>query len=124
MELARVFLPDDGFEMIPYSGSVTADLLGSGAVNSNVAKELIFSDHDISPAETVKQKGLARITDMVLLTELIEKAFSDMPKAIADYKKGKTAALKSIVGRVMGATKGRADPEILQDLVQELAKKI
>ena len=122
--LSKMTDEDANFPLPPEHLAEIADLLGSGAVNSNVAKELIFSDHDISPAETVKQKGLARITDMVLLTELIEKAFSDMPKAIADYKKGKTAALKSIVGRVMGATKGRADPEILQDLVQELAKKI
>jgi len=122
--LAKQTDEDEEFKLRPEYLAEIADLLGDGTINSGTAKEIIAGGETVSPKEIVTRDGLARITDQDKLKEYINQAFSEMPKAIADYKKGKTAALKSIVGRVMGITKGKADTAILSDLVEQEAKKL
>ena len=122
--LAKQTDEDEEFKLRPEYLAEIADLLGDGTINSGTAKEIIAGGENVSPKEIVTRDGLARITDQDKLKEYINQAFSEMPKAIADYKKGKTAALKSIVGRVMGITKGKADTAVLSDLVEEEAKKL
>ena len=115
---------DEEFKLRPEFLAEISDLLGDGTINSGTAKEIIAAGENVSPKEIVARDGLARITDREKLKEHINQAFSEMPKAVADYKKGKTTALKSIVGRVMGITKGKADTAVLSDLVEEEAKKL
>ncbi len=122
--LAKINSDDAEFKLKPEFLAEIADLLGDGTINSGTAKELIASEEEISPKEIVRRDGLARITDQNELKEYISRAFAEMPKAVADYKKGKTAALKSIVGRVMGITKGKADTAVLAKLVEQEAQKL
>ena len=66
---------------------------------------------------------LAQINDEELLGRLVAEAVAANPKAVADVKRGKPAAAKSIVGVVMGKTAGKGNPVIINRLLEEELKK-
>ena len=67
---------------------------------------------------------LFQIGDRDLLAKLVDETIAGNPKSIADFKKGKTNALKSLVGQIMGKTSGRANPVIVQELIDERVKAL
>ena len=71
--------------------------------------------------EIVTQKGLAQISDTKQLEEIAIEVINSNTQAVADYKKGKKESLKFLVGQVMRATRGRANPALVSEL---LAKKL
>ncbi len=102
-----------------------ATLVGDDVINSSTAKKLIkdMFETDASPKVLVEERGLAQINDEELLGKLVAEAVAASPKSVADYKKGKLAAAKSIVGIVMGKTAGKGNPVIINRLLEaELAK--
>ena len=102
-----------------------ATLVGDDVINSSTAKKLIkdMFETDASPKALVEERGLAQINDEELLGRLVAEAVAASPKSVADYKKGKLAAAKSIVGIVMGKTAGKGNPVIINRLLEaELAK--
>ena len=105
--------------------SEIADLSGDGTVNSVTAKKLmeLSAKEKKSPREIVARDGLAVIRDRERVRRLVESAVSEMPKAKADYLRGKKAALKSIVGKAMFLSKGLADPEMLNEEAEDLLSK-
>lgn len=102
-----------------------ATLVGDDVINSSTAKKLIkeMFETNASPKAMVEERGLAQINDEVLLAALVAEAVAANPKSFADYKKGKLAAAKAIVGNVMGKTAGKGNPVIINRLLEaELAK--
>ena len=57
------------------------------------------------------------------LVEIVRRAIAANPKAVADYKKGKTAAANAIKGAVMSETKGTAQPDLVQKILEEELQK-
>lgn len=102
-----------------------ATLVGDDVINSSTAKKLIkeLFETDASPKALVEERGLAQINDEVLLGRLVAEAVAANPKAVADVKRGKPAAAKSIVGVVMGKTAGKGNPVIINRLLEEELKK-
>ena len=102
-----------------------ATLVGEDVINSSTAKKLIkeMFETNASPKALVEEKGLAQINDEALLSRLVAEAVAANPKAVADVKGGKLAAAKSIVGNVMGKTGGKANPVIVNRLLEEELKK-
>jgi len=73
--------------------------------------------------EVIDQLGFKPIGDTAALAEIVRKAIAANPKAVADFKKGKTKAADAIKGAVMRETKGMAKTEVVQQiLMEELAK--
>jgi aspartyl-tRNA(Asn)/glutamyl-tRNA(Gln) amidotransferase subunit B len=68
--------------------------------------------------DIINQQGLSQISDREALEAEVAAVISSNPKAIADYKAGKTSALKFLVGQVMRATKGRANPGLVSELLK------
>ena len=97
-----------------------ATLLGEDVINSSTAKKLLkeMFETGASPKKLVEERGLAQINDEALLAALVREAVESSPKSVADYKKGKQAAAKAIVGRVMQKTDGRGNPVIIQRLLE------
>jgi aspartyl-tRNA(Asn)/glutamyl-tRNA(Gln) amidotransferase subunit B len=76
-----------------------------------------------SAQETIKELGFEVVSDAGQLLEIVRRAIAANPKAVADYKKGKTKAADAIKGAVMRETKGMARTEAVQELLlEELAK--
>ena len=90
------------------------------AINSNTAKEIfagLFAEGG-DPNQIVRDKGLAQVSDSGALESLAAQAIAENPKSAEDYRKGKTAALKFLVGQVMKLSKGKANPQVVADILQ------
>lgn len=97
-------------------------LVEAGTINGNVAKDIfakIFED-DIDPDKYVEEKGLKQVNDAGELRTVIEKVLADNPQSVADYKGGKVQAKGFLVGQTMKAMKGKANPGMVNQILDEL----
>ena len=78
---------------------------------------LVESDFDVKDA--VSSEGLAQIRDEAVLQQLITEVLEAQPRAVEDYRRGKTNALRSLQGQLMSRTQGRADPVIAESLLKQ-----
>lgn len=94
-------------------------LFGEGKVVSGNAKRLIHMAAETreSPMKLAEKERMMKISDEAALRPYVEKAVSANPKAVADFKKGKAAAAKQILGAVMRETGGAADPAAAEKLI-------
>ena len=76
-------------------------------------------DSGRAPADIVAARGLTQISDEAALLALVEQTIVDNPDALANYLGGKTALLGWFVGQVMRATRGQANPAVVNRLVAE-----
>ncbi|NAO99648.1 Asp-tRNA(Asn)/Glu-tRNA(Gln) amidotransferase subunit GatB [Halomonas sp. MG34] len=97
------------------------NLIEDGTISSKIAKkvfaELVENGGD--PDQVVKDKGLVQISDEGQLREIISNVLADNEQSIIDYKNGKDKAVKFLVGQVMKATKGQANPPMVNKILQE-----
>jgi len=107
----------------PVSAHALADLLmltDEGVINSSIAKT-VFDEMAKTgkPAkEIVKEKGLTQVTDVSAIESAVLKVISQNPKEVEGYKNGKTKLLSFFVGQVMKETKGKANPQIVNELLK------
>ena len=97
-------------------------LTDEGTINSSVAKEvfeLIFAE-DIDPDRYVEEKGLKSVSDEGELRAIVEQVLADNPQSVEDYHNGKEKAIGFLVGQAMKATKGKANPGMVNQLLKEL----
>ena len=95
----------------------------STGLNTQRAREVYAAMLDGGSAkEAIAQLGIQVVADAGQLLEIVRKAIAANPKAVADFKKGKTKALGAIMGAVMRETKGMAKMETVQQLVMEELK--
>ena len=72
-----------------------------------------------SPKEIIDEQDLEQINDEKALEVIINEVLKTSEKAVNEYKSGKEKALQSIVGKVMGKTRGRANPQLTLQLLKE-----
>ena len=111
----------DAVPVKPAQLAETLKLIDSGQVNTTVGK-MVFEESfrtGENPADIVKRKGLAQISDTDQLRALLRNIIEANPGPVADYKGGKQKALTFFVGQVMKATKGQANPQIVNALAKE-----
>ena len=91
-------------------------LLAQGTITRTSAKEVFEASfrEGAAPAELVRARGLAVIGGGDALAALARAAIAGNPKSVADYKSGKVVAIKFLVGQVMKASKGQANPQAAQ----------
>lgn len=97
------------------------ELTEAGTINSSVAKEVfekIFTDN-INPEKYVEENGLKTVNDEGAMKAAIEKAIADNPKSVEDYLGGKEKAIGFLVGQVMKAMKGKANPGMVNQMLKE-----
>ena len=82
----------------------------------------MWSDPELDPEATAESESLWQINDRDRLLGLALSAIEQNPKAVEDYRRGKSFALKSIIGKAMGASGGRANPKILEEIILEKIK--
>ena len=97
------------------------DLLNKGEISGPNAKAVFEEMFNTSKdaASIISQKGLSQISDTGAIEEEIKKIIKDNSQAVADYKAGKEQALKFLVGQVMKATRGRANPQLAAELLRK-----
>lgn len=96
-------------------------LIRNGVISTNIGKE-VFSEvleTGKDPEQVVNEKGLVQINDEEMLIKEIRHIISEYPQSVEDIKNGKDRALGFLVGKVMKATKGKANPQMVNQLICE-----
>ena len=94
----------------------------SGPATKAVFEEMFYSGK--SANTIVAEKGLSQISDIDELKKMVKQVIANNKKAVSDYNAGKQQALAFITGQVMKATRGRANPSLVREiLIQELGGK-
>ncbi len=68
--------------------------------------------------QIVQERGLLQISDRVQLENIVQEVLTENPSALADYKKGKKTSLTFLVGQIMRKTKGKANPQLINELLK------
>lgn len=97
-------------------------LVDNGTINRTVAKEVfekIFAE-DIDPEAYVEENGLKVVNDEGALRTVIREVIAANPQSVTDYHNGKERARGFLVGQTMRAMKGKADPAMVNRVLEEL----
>lgn len=100
-------------------------IVKEGKINNNTGKKVLREVFETGkdPETIVKEKGLIQISDAGELEEMIKKILDENEQSIIDFKSGKDRALGFLVGQVMKASRGKANPQIVNKMVSEMLNK-
>ena len=101
-------------------------LIDDGTISGKIAKTVFETmvRTGEEAAAIVRRDGLTQVADAGALAAMVASAIAGNPKAVEDYRKGKTAAGKAIVGQVMKASGGKANPAMVSKLVEAELEKL
>ena len=113
---------------IPFTAEQLAHLvmiIDKGTISSSIGKKVIeeLFENPREPEDIVKEKGWAQISDESAIKEVVIQILNANPQSVADFKAGKEKALGFLVGQAMKATRGKANPQLLNKLFIEELKK-
>jgi aspartyl-tRNA(Asn)/glutamyl-tRNA(Gln) amidotransferase subunit B len=124
-ELFRAMKEDDtaleNVKISPAQMGQLAALVANKTLSSTLAKE-VFAEMfatGSAPEAIVKAKGLSQISDSSQLQVVILQVIRDNPKPVGDYLAGKETIIKFLIGQAMRATQGKANPQLVGDLMKE-----
>ena len=92
----------------------------SGKIAKQVFQEALESGDD--PRTIVKAKGLEQITDTSSIEPIIARLIADNPDNVAEFRAGKDKVIGWFVGQVMRETRGKANPQLVNELLQEMLR--
>ena len=107
----------------PARFAVLLKMLSQNEINANAAREVLahLFDSDESPEVIVSARGFKQVSDAATLDTLIDKVISEQPAAVADLRSGQAKAMGFLIGQVMQASDGKANPKMIREL---LTKKL
>ena len=121
-DIARILNEkDEEPDMIPFTGEDLGELvqlIDKGTISSSIGKKVLdemFESSD-SPSKIIEKNGWVQISDEGAIKEIVLKILEENPQSIIDYKAGKDRALGFLVGQAMKATKGKANPQMLNKM--------
>jgi len=101
-------------------------LVDKNVINGKIAKT-VFADMLQSgddPEEIVNNKGLVQVSDTSEIEKIVEAVIAANPQSIADIKEGKAKAAGFLVGQVMKESKGKANPQIVNEILNKCIAKL
>ena len=126
-EVSRI-MNANNIDIVDFRQKVSADKLvkltvlnSQGTVNTATAKSMLEEMFNTGkdPDILLKEGKRSQISDETQLRDATGKIIAENPQAVSDFKSGKEAALKFLVGRVMTATGGRANPQLVNELLKK-----
>jgi len=121
LNAANIDTKDMGGKVRPKALFDLVQLISQGVISSSSAK-LVFEEMfntSKNADDIIKERGLSQISDTQELEKIAVQMIQANTQAVADYKAGKEQALKFLVGQVMKATRGRANPTLVNQLLKE-----
>ncbi len=96
-------------------------LIQEGVISGKIAKVVfeVMYQTGKSPEAIIREKGLIQITDREELGRVVDQVLAENPGPVSDFRGGKEKALTALVGAVMRVTKGKANPQLINDLLRE-----
>ncbi len=110
---------------LSFSAENYAEFIGlivDGKINSSAAQTVLtemYQGGDNDPSHIVERLNLGQVSDMGALELVVDTVLASHEKSIADYRAGKQNALQFLMGQVMKETKGKANPQIIVDILKK-----
>ena len=124
-ELFRL-LSETGLDMAearikPEHVAALIELVNAKTINQTGAKKAfgVMFETGRSPREVVKELGLEQISDTGQLVPIVQQVIADNPGPVEQFKDGKDSVIKFLVGQVMRATRGKANPQLAEQMLRE-----
>ena len=114
-------IDDPEFKITPDHLGELVNLIDKGVLSSKLAKQ-VFAEmlkENEAPQVLVKKLGLEQVSDAGELGKLVDEVIAAKPQSIADFKAGKKKALGFLVGQIMKATQGKANPGMVNKMLME-----
>ena len=114
-------IDDPEFKITPNHLGELVNLIDKGVLSSKLAKQ-VFAEmlkENEAPEALVKKLGLEQVSDAGELGKLVDEVIAANPQSIADFKAGKKKALGFLVGQIMKATQGKANPGMVNKMLME-----
>jgi aspartyl-tRNA(Asn)/glutamyl-tRNA(Gln) amidotransferase subunit B len=105
----------------PENLAALLELIDTGAISGKIAKTVFDEMAQTGKAakQIVKEKGLMQISDTDAIEEVISQVITGNPREVEAYQKGKTKLIGFFVGKIMQATKGRANPKLVNEILKK-----
>lgn len=101
------------------------DIIAEGKISitagQEVFREMFYTGRNAE--EIVKEKGLSQISDTADLERIIDTVLSGNPQSVSDYAAGKTQAAGFLMGQIMKASRGKANPQVARELLDKKLKQ-
>lgn len=100
------------------------ELIKTNVISSKIAKEIFAKmlTEDTYPKEIVEREGLSQVTDTQEIEKLVDEVLRNNEDSVNDLKAGKDRALKHLMGQAMKLSKGKANPQIVTELILQKCK--
>lgn len=107
------------FNVTPKNLGKLIKLIQAKTISSKIAKDVfeILLTEDKDPEIIVKEKGLVQITDDSAIEKIVDQVLAENAQSVEDYKNGKSNALKYLVGQAMRLSKGKANPQMINEMI-------
>jgi aspartyl-tRNA(Asn)/glutamyl-tRNA(Gln) amidotransferase subunit B len=115
----------DDVALTPVGLAKMIQLIEKGTISSKIAKK-VFKDlieKGGDPEQIVKDKGLVQISDEGELLKMVSEVLDNNDQSIEDFKSGKERAIGFLVGQIMKASRGKANPQMVNKILLEEIKK-
>ncbi len=111
----------DEAQVTPAGLAELQTLVDRGTINLNTAKRVLDTMFHTgrSAQEIVEAEGLAQVSDQEALAAIVAQVVAEHPEEVARYRSGKTQVFGWLMGQVMRATRGKANPQVVRGLLQE-----
>ncbi|QND87362.1 Aspartyl-tRNA(Asn)/Glutamyl-tRNA(Gln) amidotransferase subunit B [Chromobacterium vaccinii] len=95
--------------------------IADSTLSSKLAKQVFDAlwDSDLSADAIIERDGLKQVSDVGAIEKMVEEAIAANPKAVEEFRAGKEKALNALAGQVMKASKGKANPAQVQDILRQ-----
>ncbi|AXE35520.1 Asp-tRNA(Asn)/Glu-tRNA(Gln) amidotransferase subunit GatB [Chromobacterium phragmitis] len=95
--------------------------VADNTLSSKLAKQVFDAlwDSDLSADDVIERDGLKQVSDVGAIEKMVEEAIAANPKAVEEFRAGKEKALNALAGQVMKASKGKANPAQVQDILRQ-----
>src|SRR5690606_15854599 len=105
----------------PQRGAELLGLVADGTISGTIAKQVfeIMLETDESPASIVEARGLKQTSDTTAIEAAVAKILADNSDKVEQYKAGKEALFGFFVGQTMKAMQGKANPQIVNELLKK-----
>ena len=113
------------FPVSPENLGKLINLIATNKISSKIAKDVfpIMLEENKDPNIIVDEKGLKQITDTSAIESAIDKVINNNPSQVEEFNSGKDKVIGFLVGQVMKETKGKANPQMVNEILRNMLKK-
>jgi aspartyl-tRNA(Asn)/glutamyl-tRNA(Gln) amidotransferase subunit B len=120
----RLNAQDIGIELAPVNAETLGALItriSDGTISNNAARqvfEVLWEDAAATVDGVIESKGLRQMNDTGALEKIVDDVIAANAKNVSEFKGGNEKALNALVGQIMKASKGKANPQQVNDLLR------